>query len=401
MGVGAVCQSAAAALSPAPAAVWTAIVTLACAAWVYAAVDLVRGLRTLKRLDRVEPLPDERLPTLALIAAAKDERERVEAGARSLLSQDYPGLRLLVVNDRSVDGTGEILDRLAVEDPRLEVEHVETLPPGWIGKCHALARAAARARTDWLLFTDGDVVLAPDAARRAVSLATREGADHVAIAPDIVVESLGEALFVGYFVTMFHVSQRPWKAPDPRSRASIGVGAFNLVRREAYEKAGGHERLRYELIDDLGLGKILKRSGAKSLFVEHGGRVRARWHAGIGGLTRGVEKNAFAAFGYHVGLTVLAVAAQIAIWIGPAVGVFLSGWPRIAALAAWVSVFTIYAVLSRHVSIRAWQGIFMPLGGALFSYAILRSTFVALAAGGITWRGTFYPLGELRRRRLR
>jgi hypothetical protein len=348
----------------------------------------------------VEPLPDSQLPSLTVIAAAKDERERVEAAARSLLAQDYTGLHLLVVDDRSTDGTGEILDRLAAEDPRLEVEHVTALPPGWIGKCHALARAAARARTEWLLFTDGDVVLAPDAARRAVALAIREGADHVAIAPDIVVESLGEALFVGYFVTMFHVSQRPWKASDPKSRASIGVGAFNLVRRASYDRAGGHERLRYELIDDLGLGKILKQSGAKSLFVEHGGRVRARWHAGVGGLVRGVEKNAFPAFGYRVDLTLLAVAAQVVIWMAPAAGLFLTGWPRISALAAWAAVFMIYAALSRHVAIRAWQGIFMPLGGALFSYAILRSTFVALAAGGITWRGTFYSLRELRERRL-
>jgi hypothetical protein len=115
---------------------------------------------------------------------------------------------------------------------------------------------------------------------------------------------------------------------------------------------------------------------------------------------RGVEKNAFPAFGYRVDLTLLAVAAQVVIWMAPAAGLFLTGWPRISALAAWAAVFMIYAALSRHVAIRAWQGIFMPLGGALFSYAILRSTFVALAAGGITWRGTFYSLRELRERRL-
>ena len=391
MGVGAVCQSAA-----------VALVTLGCVAWVYAAFDLVRGLKRLKRLDEVEPLPAERLPTLTIIAASKDERERVEAGARSLLAQDYPGFRLLVVDDRSTDGTGEILDRLAAEDPRLEVEHVTSLPDGWIGKCHALARASARARTEWLLFTDGDVVLAPDAARRAVSLALREGADHIAIAPDLVVESLGEAAFVGYFVTMFHVSQRPWKVDDPRSKASVGVGAFNLVRREAYERAGGHERLRYELLDDLGLGKILKRSGGKQLFVEHRGKVRARWHAGVHGLIRGVEKNAFAAFGYRAFVAVAAVALQIVIWISPLAGLFLPGlWPRAAAAAAWVCVFVIYATLSRHVAIRTWQAIFMPLGGALISYAILRSTLLALTAGGITWRETFYRLEELRRRALR
>ncbi|MGH7681981.1 MAG: glycosyltransferase, partial [Candidatus Eiseniibacteriota bacterium] len=275
--------------------------------WLFAGIQLTRARRHVPSLADVAPLEDPALPSLTLIAAARDEAARIEGAARSLLAQDYPGLRILIVDDRSVDGTATILDRLAAEDPRLRVQHVRDLPDGWIGKSHALALAAAEAKTDWLLFTDGDVTLAPDVARRAVSLAIREGADHLTIPPSLIVHGLGEAAFTGYFVVMFHLSERPWRARDPKSPAALGIGAFNLVRRESYERAGGHERIRFQMIDDLALGKSLKQSGARQLFATDADRIHARWQEGVRGLIRGVEKNAFAVMHYNPVLAVLAV----------------------------------------------------------------------------------------------
>jgi len=197
---------------------------------------------------------------------------------------------------------------------------------------------------------------------------------------------------------MFHLSQRPWRAPDPRARSSIGIGAFNLVMREAYERAGGHERLRYELVDDLGLGKILKRSGARQMLALPGGAVRAKWQVGVRGLIRGVEKNAFAALRYHLWLSLLAVLAQLTVSVAPVVGLFLPGPPpKAAAAVAWIGAGVVYAVMSRASRIHAWQAVLMPVGGILFSFAILRSIAFAVARRGLIWRGTFYPLEELRR----
>ena len=387
MSLGVVCQSAG-----------TGVVVLAAVFWLGAGCMLALGHRRLKSLADAVPLPDDALPSLTIIAAAKDEADRIEVAVRSFLAQDYPGLRIIIVDDRSVDGTGAILDRMALEALRLQIIHVDALPAGWIGKCHALARASAVAKTDWLLFTDGDIEFAPDAARRAVSLALQEKVDHLAVAPDMILDSLGEAVFVGYFLAMFHLSQRPWRAHDPRTKSSIGIGAFNLVRRAAYERSGGHERIRYELIDDLGLGKILKLSGAKQMLALHGGAVRARWQVGVWGLIRGVEKNAFAALRYRVSIALPAVASQFAFALSPVAGLFLpSPAAKVAAAAAWVGVGVVYTVTSRGARIRAWQALLMPVGGILFSFAILRSIAFAVARRGLYWRGTFYPLEELRR----
>jgi len=380
------CQSALLVTTAASAVIWIG------AGWIYYA-----GSKRVKGLSSVEPLPDPELPTLTIVSAARNEAARIGAAARTLLAQDYPRLEVIAVDDRSGDGTGAILDAIAAEDPRLSVLHVTELPEGWLGKCHALALGAAAAEGEWLLFTDGDVSLLPGAARRAVSCAARERADHLAVAADLEVRGLLEAIFVAYFVSVFNLSQRPWDAPNPRSRAHIGIGAFNLVRRGAYVRSGGHEKLRMELLDDMGLGLIVKRSGGRSMFAAHDGMVRARWQEGIGGLIRGVEKNAFPALGYKVWTTAASVLLQIVWSIAPVVGLFAAETgTRAASIAAWSGVVLVYSVTARVAGTRTWHALFMPVGALLFAYSILASMVVTLARGGVVWRGTFYRLDRLK-----
>jgi glycosyltransferase involved in cell wall biosynthesis len=371
---------------------------LAACTWVALGSLLCRGSRFLRGIGSAAPLPDDALPRLTIISTARDEAARIEHAVRSLLGQDYPGVEILLVDDRSTDGTATILDRIAAAEPRLRVAHITTLPPGWLGKCHALALAAAEARGEWILFTDGDVWMAPDAARRAVSMALELGADHLAVGADLEIDSLGERIFITYFTALFFATQRPWKASDPRSKAHIGIGAFNLVRRETYVRAGGHERLRMEVLDDLGLGLIVKESGGRSHFALHDGFLRVRWHEGVRGLIRGVEKNAFAALRYRVGETTASVALQFLGSVAPAAGLLLPGFfPALFAAISWVGIWVLYRAIRGYVRLRWWDFLTAPVGAALFSYSILRSMVVTLRRGGVTWRGTHYKLEELRR----
>lgn len=370
--------------------------------WLGGAMQLYAGVRRLRGLEEVEPLPDESLPTVTVVAAAKDEASRAERAARSLLAVDYPRLEIVIVDDRSTDDTGRILDRVAAEDARLRVIHLTSLPQGWIGKCHALARGEEAARGEWILFTDGDVEQSEGALRRAVSYAIEERADHLAVGLDAEVQGLGEAIFIGYFLAVFFLSQRPWNASDAGSKDHIGIGAFNLVRREAYERAGGHAALRMELLDDLALGAIMKRSGARSVFALPDGMVRTRWHVGVRGLIRGVEKNAFAGLDFRPWYAAYAVALQVVASLVPLVALLSSDvWTLALAILAWSGVFLVYSTTANYAQVRSWQAVFMPVGGLLFGYAILRSTYLALRRGGIVWRGTFYPLAELRKGRAR
>jgi len=379
----------------------TAVVAASALFWLEAGGSVSRGNRRVPGLRSDEPLRDEGLPSLTIIATAKEEAPRIEQAARSLLAQDYPRIEIRVVDDRSTDDTGAILDRLAREDPRLRVLHVDSLAEGWIGKCHALALGADATDSEWILFTDADVTLAPEAARRAVSLAVRYGWDHVSVGPAMRLESLGEAVFVSAFMVLFNETQRPWLASDPRRKNAIGIGAFNLVRREAYLKAGGHAGIRYELLDDMALGKILKESGARQVFAKHGGMVAVRWHPGVRGLIRGLEKNAFPAARYNVLLAATAPWIVLLLAWAPVFGLLLPGLaPKLCALAAWGGVLLCYREVARTAGIRLWQAALMPIGVTLFVYSFMRSMVLTLKQGGVRWRGTFYPLPALRRGRV-
>ncbi len=397
-----VCQSAAGLLGSA-AVVFTGLAALV---WLGLAIPMIVGQRRVRGLGSANVgaygLGPDEWPTVTVITAARDESARVEGAARSLLALDYPRLQLVFVDDRSTDGTGAILDRLAAADPRLRVLHVATLPEGWLGKCHALARGAAAAEGAWLLFTDGDVWMKPDALRRAIALARELQADHLAVSADLEIRTLGERIFIAYFSALFYASQRPWDAPDPRSRAHVGIGSFNLVRRGVYDRAGGHERLRLEVVDDMALGLIVKEAGGRSWFAFHDGHLRVRWHQGVRGLVRGVEKNAFAALRYRVGHTLFSVLFQFLGTWAPVFGWFLPGlWPKIFAAAGWVGMGALYFGVARNLRIGWWDFLTAPLGAALFSYAILRSMILTLRRRGVVWRDTHYGIESLRKGRVR
>jgi hypothetical protein len=242
----------------------------------------------------------------------------------------------------------------------------------------------------------------PDTLRRGVSLALDLGADHLAVGADLEFHSFGERVFIGYFSALFFASQKPWEAPNPRSKAHVGIGAFNLVRREVYERAGGHTRLRLEVLDDMALGLIVKEAGGRSHFAFHDGYVHVRWHEGVGGLIRGVEKNSFAALRYRVGETIASVAFQFLGTMAPAFGwLFPGAWPKVCAAAGALGLFILYRAVARNLRIAWWDFLLAPVGAAFFSYAILRSMALTLARRGVVWRGTRYDLETLRRERVR
>jgi len=191
----------------------------------------------------------------------------------------------------------------------------------------------------------------------------------------------------------------PHQVGNPRSRAYVGVGAFQMVKRTAYEACGTHRRLAMEVIDDVKLGKMIKLGGFRSGVAVAQDAVSVRWHAGIGNLVRGVEKNFFASAQFSGPLVAAQCLSVLALNVLPFAGMlFGHGWVRaFAGISALIAVcFHIGVDIVMRVS--PLYCLTLPLGALLFTYMLLRSTFVTLRQGGITWRGTFYSLDELRRR---
>jgi glycosyltransferase involved in cell wall biosynthesis len=346
------------------------------------------------------------VPRVSIIVAARNEAEHIETALLSLLELDYPDYEVIVVDDRSEDATGAILDRLQSEwrergealHHRLKVRHIQELPSGWLGKTHAIWQAAKQATGNWLLFTDADVVFRPDALRRAVVYAERERADHVVLFPTMVMASAGERMTMGFFQSQFVFARRPWKVADPKSRDAIGVGAFNLIRREAYEHLGTYQRMRMAVLDDMRLGEIVKQEGLGQRVVFGRDLLRLRWVFGARGMVENLTKNGFAILRFNVWFAALAVCGVLLVNVGPFIGAgFTSGWARAGFLTALVALVLVYVGMSWHSDISPVYAVLHPVGAIVFCYALVRSAVLTLAHGGVVWRGTLYPLSELRK----
>jgi hypothetical protein len=397
-----------------------------------------RLLVTLLRLPRLIDAPERRpdsapdhargspadpsAPRVSLIVPARNEEEHIEAALRSLLSQDHPALEVIAVEDRSDDATGRILRSLAAQDPRLRVVGIDELPEGWLGKPHALAQGLKAATGDWLLLTDADVRMAPDVVRRAVALAERERVEHLAVFPDLLGGTFGLRVVAGTFGAHLLARLSLRRLRNPRSLHSIGVGAFNLVRRDLMERTPGFEWLRMEVADDLGLGRMVKMAGGRTLVVSGCGKVVVPWYRDVPDMIRGLEKNSFGfiagyrplrALALALGAATFALAPWLTLLLSTAAGQALAG-PGQGAIStgARASVLLLPLGLSALLApvacgivgrvryrLEILPALLVPLGLLTLSWSLLLSAFHGWRRGGIVWRGTFYRLSELRRGR--
>lgn len=352
-------------------------------------------------LHEAVPQPPARdLPPLTIVVAALNEAATIEAGLRSLLAQVYGGpFHVVVVNDRSTDATGAIIDRVAAEDSRVTPVHIDTLPAGWLGKTHALQQGAQHARSDgWLLFTDADVIFAPGALARAVSYAEAHSLDHLFTLPDLLLETPGEKTIVSVFAMMYALRFQTWRLRDTEAKDAYGgVGAFNLVRRAAYDQIGGHVLLRLEVADDVKLGKLIKRAGLQQAVVGGHGSVCVKWQTGTGGMIRGFEKNGFAGFDYSLPLLTAGTLGLLYINVWPFAALARRGATRWWAALALAALVVIYTRQQTRTGVPATYAAAHPVGTLLFLLAMWRSAYLTLRRGGVEWRGTLYPLDELRR----
>jgi len=367
-------------------------------AWVASAVDLAVGVRTIPWLRDVVPLEDDKCPAVSILFAGRDEAEKMPGAIATMLALDYPRYEVIAVDDRSVDATGAILAAGARKDARLKPARVDSLPAGWLGKPHALEEAYERSSGEWLVFTDADVHFKPDVLRRVIALAERMQWDHLTLLAAPKLYTFGEKVAMMFFSTCFLIGTRPWRANDPKSRGYSGIGAFQLVRRSAYEKAGTHRRLAMEVIDDLKLGKIVKEAGFRSGVARGEDAVSVHWHAGLANIVRGTTKNFFAATGFSLPVLASQVLGTLTMFVLPVAAlVFVRGWALVFAATAAIFALIIATGAARAIGASGFYGLTYPIGAVIICWMLLRSTAVTLWQGGVTWRGTFYPIEELKR----
>ena len=381
------------------------ILVLACG-WALVVFGLI--LRAAGQRGLFEPSPATAAPPLppapvAVIVPARNEAAIIGACLDGLLAQDYPPalLRVLVVDDHSDDATFSIAAVRARTDPRLEALRSPPLPGGWVGKCHACwIGASAAQEADWLCFIDADVRVEADLLTSAVAAARAQRLDLLSLAPRQELGSFAERLVMPCGLYIMAVRQNLAHLQSPASDDATVTGQFILVRRRAYCNAGGHRAVRAEIAEDVALGRLLKRAGARVALRDGAGLLRARMYAGWRSLAEGVSKNLvdmLGGIGPTLAVAVLATTLSWGALVVPALCAAAaarqapSARPALLiALAASASLVGLHVAGARHFRIPLWYGLLFPLGytaGALIAIDSVRRRL----SGRIVWKGRTYP----------
>ncbi|MCU0864817.1 MAG: glycosyltransferase [Planctomycetes bacterium] len=371
----------------------TALLVALAGLWLLLALHDLRAVVSLPQLPQLSD--GGKRHDVTIVMAVRDDGEHIEESVRRLLAQRDVDLRLVVIDDRSTDATGVVLARLATGEPRLRVVTIAELPPDWLGKTHALHRGSEGITTRWILFTDGDAHLAPDTLARAIDAAERTAAAHVCLLPEHRGASfLGRACLLAFQLAV----QRRVAAVNADHRAAfVGTGAFNLVRTDAYRAIGGHLPLRLEVVDDVWLGCLLRRAGHRCRVWLAANEFAIEWGATPRALVKVVEKNMFAVLRYRTWLAAAAVLGGAGLlgltfaapWYAGALGWLPLGCYLATGLAG--------VLLAHRLRWPLAAALLTPATRGLLLVAMANSTWVTLRQGGVRWRGTFYPLEQLRR----
>lgn len=346
------------------------------------------------------------LPLVSIIIAAKEEEASITETVKHLLNQTYPRLEIIAVNDRSQDGTGSKLEELRkwsegkehIPVP-LKIIHVTRLPEGWLGKNHALYQGYQQARGQLVLFTDADVLFDPEAVSDAVRFMQGQQADHLTLAPRMIVRGFWLRAFVNYFFFTLSLYVRPWRSNrDRQHKHGMGIGAFNLLTRSAYETIGTHKAFALRPDDDLVLGRRVKQAKLRQRLASGQEHIAVEWYHSLGEAVKGLEKNLFSGFQYRISLATTALIGQLLLFLLPILAIWFAG-----GLAAWL--FALSAVLMVVIYlqlIRSLTGgiglevLALPVTICILCYIVTRSVGLTLRRGGIYWRGTFYSLDKLK-----
>lgn len=370
---------------------------LALTTWILIAALVAQAGRHLRFLRDIPPRNHSDCPRVSVVIPARDEERNLESAIRSLLQQDYPDVEFLAVDDRSTDDTGAILRRLARTDPRLHVITVRDLPHGWLGKNHALHLGAGRATGEFLLFTDADVVMHPLALRKAMSHVAAGRLDHLTVVPETTMPGPWLRVLAGTFGFGLLVLIQPWKMRDPGSRRHIGIGAFNLVRARTYHELGGHRAIAMRPDDDVKLAKLFKDHGCRQDVLLGRGMISVEWYTSVRDMVRGLTKITFSGVNYSASRVVLGTVPAVVFHIWPFIGPWVTtGAAQLIHSATAALIVCVFGVVLAAQGVRPYHAVLFPVAVLVLLYIQWKSMVVALHSGGITWRGTHYPLELLK-----
>lgn len=367
--------------------------------WIAIAFLSFWAMRSTRVLKDLTPPVRDKWPKVSIVVPACNEAATLRTAMATKLELDYPELEFILVDDRSSDGTADIVDEFARRDPRVRALHITELPAGWLGKLNALQKGLDSASGDWILFTDADVHVAPETLRTAIAWCEDRGLEHVAAIPQFTSSTFWLDSVLVVFMTMICTSANARLVENPRSRVACGSGSFNLVRRTALEKTPGLQWIRLDVADDVSLGRMLKEFGARSSVVSGRGTVKVKFYSSVPDMARGSEKNTFVVLGRCSPARLIGFAFVLCFMnLSPFLSLLFFAAPAIQLFGVITASlqFALSWAVARWAGARTWPALAAPIATIVFVVFMLRGAWLGYRRGGVQWRDTFYPSRTLR-----
>ena len=372
--------------------------------WLALLAFMLLVMRKPTELPAVRAWEPARAPLVSVIVPARDEADNIERCVGSITASGYPSFEVIVVDDGSVDGTGDLVRRLAPGAARrLQVLDGAPLPVGWLGKPWACWQGYQAAEGDVLLFTDADTVHGRDLLSRAVAGLEEESADLLTLVGTQLMETHWERLVQPqiFFMMYFRFPRFEQTARNARWRDAVANGQYLLFPREAYERIGGHEAVKDEVVEDLALAQHVKRAGLRLRIRSAEGDLATRMYRSLRQLVEGWSKNIVTGGLQSVPawlrpLTApVSLAFGLALWLAPPVALVaaLAGAGGASLLVWSATVYGLSALLwslfTHQMGAPAAYGLLYPVGAAVGAYIFVRSW---LGGRRIAWKGRRYLL---------
>ena len=358
-------------------------------------------------------LTDQIQPTVSAIVPARNEQATISDCIESLAQQ--PEItEILVVNDQSTDATGQIVQDLMRTYPQLRLLETTMLPPGWVGKNHAVFQGAREAKGNWLLFTDADVIHGPSSVRKAIQVASGTGTPAGALAvsstqPQLVSfspEQLTESWYEKSLIPVVYCRlSRKFsfdEVNDPNSPAAAANGQFLLISREAYNATGGHAAIAAEVLEDVALAKKVKDAGYRIWFGSGKGIVSVRMYRSFPAMWEGWKKNIYRLIGAHPAALLAEIANAVlpillVVFAVAAFWAFTKDW-RAGLFTAIVAVAVWHSRYRRELRCNQYPASLVCYGipGKILYAAVLWASYRAHQKGTLAWKGREYPVGTPR-----
>lgn len=362
----------------------------------------------------VQPAPPpSEAPLISVCVPARNEERNIRDCVESILAQDYPNFEVIILDDRSTDGTPEILHQLAAQivatslrqDDQLKIIRGADLPGGWAGKPHALFQASSAARGEWLCFVDADTFLSPNTLSSCYAKAIETEADMFTIMTFQILGSFWEKAVMPIVMTALSVGFSPRKVNDPNSRDAIANGQFILIKGAVYDAIGGHERVKDQIVEDKAIAQQAKWNGYRLIVANGYAVARTRMYTSLPEMWEGWTKNIYLGLSDRPSLTLLgafgaflALIAALVLPLWPLFGLvwYLQGgsWLALTVIAKslilWAMVIYARARVATGMGIPPWYALTLPLGAAVFAAMMFTSTWRVLSGKGVIWKGRMY-----------